>query len=56
MKWNRIALVLITVSLLIVPMAWSQRKMSNSKSKKVTDEVIAALMRSRHQLFGKTAS
>ena len=44
MKWNRIALVLITVSLLIVPMAWSQENVEQ-QIKKVTDEVIAALMR-----------
>jgi hypothetical protein len=45
MKWRRIALMLITVSLLVVPLAWSQGGNAEQQIKKVTDEVIAALMK-----------
>ena len=41
MKWQRIALVLITLSLLVVPLAWSQNG-AEQHVKKLTEQVNAA--------------
>jgi ketosteroid isomerase-like protein len=45
MKWRRIALMLITVSLLAVPLAWSQEGNSEQQINKVIDEVTAAMLK-----------
>jgi uncharacterized protein (TIGR02246 family) len=42
MKWKRIALVLITFSLLVVPLAWSQGGNAEQHIKKLNDQVNAA--------------
>jgi hypothetical protein len=42
MKWNRIALVLITVSLLVVPLAWSQGGNAEQQIKKLFDQLQVA--------------
>ena len=45
MKWQRIALVLITLSLLAVPLAWSQGGNSEQQIKTLIDQVYAALLK-----------
>jgi hypothetical protein len=45
MKWNRIALVLITVSLLVVPLAWSQGGSAEQQIKTLIDQVYTALLK-----------
>ena len=42
MKWNRIALVLITVSLLVVPLAWSQGGNAEQQIKTLGEQLNAA--------------
>jgi hypothetical protein len=42
MKWNRIALVLITVSLLVVPLAWSQGGSTEQQIKTLGEQLNAA--------------
>ena len=42
MKWNRIALVLITVSLLVVPLAWSQGGSTDQQIKTLGEQLNAA--------------
>jgi len=42
MKWNRISLALITVSLLVVPLAWSRGGNAEQQVKEVNDRYIAA--------------
>jgi hypothetical protein len=44
MKWNRIALMLIILSLLVVPLAWSQGN-AEQQIKKATDELRAAMFK-----------
>ena len=43
MKWQRIALMLITLSLLVVPLSWSQGGNAEQQIKKLTDQVYAAM-------------
>ena len=45
MKWNRIALVLIILSLLVVPLSWSQGGNAEQQIKELVDQHIAALMK-----------
>jgi ketosteroid isomerase-like protein len=45
MKWKRIALVLVTFSLLAVPLAWSKGGNAEQQIKTVTDEVSVALLK-----------
>ena len=45
MKWQRIALVLITFSLLAVPLAWSQGGNAEQQVKNLSYEVIAVTMK-----------
>ena len=45
MKWKRIALTLITVSLLVVPLAWSQGGNSEQQIKTLIDQVYAAMLK-----------
>jgi len=45
MKWQRIVLVLITLSLLVVPLAWSQGGTAEQHLKKLTDQVNAAMVK-----------
>jgi len=42
MKWNRIALVLITLSLLVVPLAWSQGGSTEQQIKTLGEQLNAA--------------
>ena len=42
MKWNRIALVLTILSLLVLPLAWSQGGNAEQQVKEVNDRYIAA--------------
>jgi len=45
MKWNRIALVLITVSLLVVPLAWSQGGNAEQQIKTANNNLITAVLK-----------
>ena len=45
MKWNRIALVLITVSLLVVPLAWSQGGSAEQQIRTATNDLMAAVLK-----------
>jgi len=45
MKWKRIALTLITVSLLVVPLAWSQGGNAEQQIKTLIDQVYAAMLK-----------
>jgi ketosteroid isomerase-like protein len=45
MKWQRIVLVLITLSLLVVPLAWSQGGNAEQQAKEMTNQHITALMK-----------
>jgi len=53
MKWNRIALVLITVSLLVVPQAWSQGGNAEQQIKTLLDQTIAAQLKADTKFFEK---
>ena len=45
MKWNRIALVLITLSLLVVPLAWSQGGSAEQQIRTATNDLMAAVLK-----------
>jgi len=45
MKWQRIALILTILSLLVVPLAWSQGGNAEQQIKELVDQHIAALMK-----------
>lgn len=45
MKWNRIAVVIITLSLLVVPLAWTQGGNAEQQIKKLTDELRVAQLK-----------
>ena len=45
MKWQRIALMFTILSLLVVPLAWSQGGNAEQQVKTLTDQHIAALMK-----------
>jgi hypothetical protein len=53
MKWKRIALVLITVSLLVAPLAWSQGGNAEQQIKTLFDQTIAAQLKADTKLFEK---
>jgi hypothetical protein len=52
MKWNQIALVLITLSLFVVPMAWSQGN-AEQQIKTLLDQTIAAQLKADTKFFEK---
>jgi ketosteroid isomerase-like protein len=43
MKWKRIALILTTLSLLVVPLAWSQGGNAEQQVKEVNEQLLAAM-------------
>jgi hypothetical protein len=45
MKWQRIALMLTILSLLVVPLAWSQGGNAEQQVKKVADEINTAMLK-----------
>ena len=45
MKWNRIALVLITLSLFVVPRAWNQSGNDEQQIKEVSDQISVAMLK-----------
>jgi ketosteroid isomerase-like protein len=53
MKWDRIALVLITISLLVVPLAWSQGGNAEQQIKDVTNQVVAAQLKGDAAAYGE---
>ena len=53
MKWQRIALMLITLSLLVVPLAWSQGGNAEQQIKTLLDQTIAAQLKADTKFFEK---
>ena len=56
MKWRRIALVLVTFSLLAAPLAWSKGGNAEQQIKKVVNEVNAAILKADANAYGKLLS